>query len=41
MPEPGILEPRVSDNDDSGLRIHCTGKSIEEGFLYLRILLFF
>ena len=41
MPEPGILEARIGNDDDSGRRVHRPGKGIKEGLLYLSILLIF
>jgi len=38
---PDLLESCINNNDDSGLRIHGTGKGIKEVLLYLRVLLFF
>ncbi len=41
MPEPGILEARIGNDYDSGPGVYSPGKGIQEGFLYLRVLLFF
>lgn len=41
MPEPCVLEARIGNDYDSGLRVYRPGKGIQEVFLYLRVLLLF
>lgn len=35
MPEPGVLQACVGNNDDSGLRVHGLGMSFKDGLSYL------